>query len=190
MVALSDVKRWNAAQLDEIFQTVQQRLHILTQSGDDFSKIMPVDGWSGPAADTASSAHHSLLTRIDKLAAGASVVAKAIGQAADAITGVQHAITNAEALAAKYGYRIAEDGTLIAPSPRTTRHRTSTPRTAPESAPRSPTQSPRPCAPPTTSTPWTAFPPTSATKPTASCSPSSTTTSNANATTCSTGWTA
>ncbi|WP_410669440.1 alpha/beta hydrolase [Amycolatopsis sp. cmx-4-68] len=112
MVALSDVKRWNTGQLDEIFQTVQQQLQVLTHSGDDFGNVMPVEGWSGPSAETAGSAHHSLMSRIDKMAAGASIVAKAIGQAADAITSVQHAITDAEALAGKYGYRIAEDGTV------------------------------------------------------------------------------
>ena len=35
---LSDVKRWNTGQLDKIFRTVQQRLQILTHSGDDDGK--------------------------------------------------------------------------------------------------------------------------------------------------------
>lgn len=112
MVSLSDVKRWNTGQLDEIAHTMQQRLQILTHSGDDFDTVMPVEGWAGPAADNAGSAHHSLMSRIDKLAAGASIVAKALGQAADAVTGVQHAITNAEELARRYGYQIADNGTV------------------------------------------------------------------------------
>ncbi|WP_409462444.1 alpha/beta hydrolase [Amycolatopsis sp. GA6-003] len=110
MVGLSDVKRWNTGQLDEIFKTVQQRLQILTHSGDDFGKVIPVADWSGPAADNARSAHSNLMFRIDKMAAGASIVGKAIGQAADAITGVQHAIAGAEELARKYGYQIADNG--------------------------------------------------------------------------------
>ncbi|WP_233573662.1 hypothetical protein [Amycolatopsis panacis] len=109
---MSDVKRWNAGQLDQIFQTVQQRLQVLTHSGDDFGKVIPIEGWEGPAADTAGSAHKSLMSRLDKLAAGASIVHKAIGQAADAITGVQHAITNAEELAGRYGYQIADNGAV------------------------------------------------------------------------------
>jgi hypothetical protein len=112
MVSLSDVKRWNTGQLDEIAHTMQQRLQILTHSGDDFGKVMPVEGWAGPAADTATSTHHGMMSRIDKLAAGASIVAKALGQAADAITGVQHAIANAEELARKYGYQIADNGAV------------------------------------------------------------------------------
>ena len=57
------------------------------------------------------------MSRIEKLAAGASIVHKAIGQAADAITGVQHAIANAEELAGKYGYRVADNGEVIDPYP-------------------------------------------------------------------------
>jgi hypothetical protein len=112
MVSLSDVKRWNTGQLDEIFRTVQQRLQVLIHSGDDYGKVFPVDGWEGPATDNAGSVHQGLMFRIDKLAAGASIVNKSIGQAADAITGVQHAIANAEELARKYGYQIADNGTV------------------------------------------------------------------------------
>ncbi|RJQ82678.1 alpha/beta hydrolase [Amycolatopsis panacis] len=112
MVSVSDVKRWNIGQLDEIFRTVQQRLQVLTHSGDDYGKVFPVEGWAGPAADNAGSTHQGLMFRIDKMAAGASIVGKSIGQAADAISGVQHAIANAEELARKYGYQIAGNGTV------------------------------------------------------------------------------
>ena len=117
MVSVPDVKRWNTGQLDEIFQTAQQRLQALTHSGDDFGKVAPVADWSGPAADNANSAHRDLMVRVDKLASGASIVSKSIGQAADAITGVQHAIAGAEELARKHRYQITDNGTVtIRPS--------------------------------------------------------------------------
>jgi len=50
---------------------------------------------------------------MDTMAAGAAIVSKSIGQAADAITGVQHAIANAEELARKYGYQIADNGNWL-----------------------------------------------------------------------------
>ncbi|MEV6621577.1 hypothetical protein AB0M83_36720 [Amycolatopsis sp. NPDC051106] len=112
MVSLSDVKRWNTAQLEEIHTTIRRQLDVLIHSGDDFGKTVPVDGWSGPAADTATSAHRALMARIDKLAAGASIVGKAIAQASDAITGVQRAVTNAEEYARKYGYHITDTGAV------------------------------------------------------------------------------
>ncbi|UOZ04063.1 alpha/beta hydrolase [Amycolatopsis sp. WQ 127309] len=106
------MKRWNTTQLDEIYTAIRRQLDVLIHSGDDFGKAVPVNDWTGPAADTAGSAHRALMSRIDKLAAGASIVGKAITQAADAITGVQNAITNAEELALKYGYQITDSGTV------------------------------------------------------------------------------
>ncbi|PKV92928.1 hypothetical protein ATK30_3760 [Amycolatopsis echigonensis] len=44
MASVSEVKRWNAAALNEIATTMQQREQVLTNSGDDFGKIMPIDG--------------------------------------------------------------------------------------------------------------------------------------------------
>src|SRR4030088_1111800 len=88
------------------------RMQILIHSGDDYGKVIPVEGWSGPAAGNADSAHRSLMSRVEKMAAGMSIISKSIGQASDAILGVQHAITNAEELARKYGYQVAENGAV------------------------------------------------------------------------------
>jgi hypothetical protein len=91
---------------------VQQQLQILIHSGDDYGKVIPVEGWSGPAAGNADSAHRSLMSRVEKMAAGMSIISKSIGQVSDAILGVQHAITNAEELARKYGYQVADNGAV------------------------------------------------------------------------------
>lgn len=113
MVALSDVKRWNPGALNNIASTVQQREQILTHSGDDFAKVLPVESWSGPAADNAVSTHRALIFEIDKMTAGASAVGKALAQASDAIPAVQQAIANAEELARKYGYQVTDAGAVI-----------------------------------------------------------------------------
>ncbi|GAA3534468.1 hypothetical protein GCM10022222_17510 [Amycolatopsis ultiminotia] len=81
MVSLGDVKRWNPGALNKTATTMQQREQVLVHSGDDFLKIIPVEGWSGPAADNAASAQDDLRFRIDKMAAGAAVVHKALMQA-------------------------------------------------------------------------------------------------------------
>lgn len=113
MVSLADVKRWKPGVLEEVLRTVQKREQILIYSGDDLGRVIPAEGWSGPAAVTAGSAHQSLMSRLDTMAAGVSIVAKAIGQASDAIPAVQHAITNAEELALKYGFQVGDDGQVI-----------------------------------------------------------------------------
>src|ERR1700716_4336849 len=113
MVSLTDVKRWNSAALNEIAQTTWQREQVLIHSGDDFGKVVPVEGWTGPAADNAASAHRSLMSRVDKMAAGSSIVTKALMQASDAIPAMQRAITNAEDLARKYGYQVGDNGQVV-----------------------------------------------------------------------------
>ena len=110
---LTDVKRWNPGVLEDVLRTVQQREKILIYSADDFGRVIPAEGWSGPAAVTAGSAHQSLMSRLDTMVAGVSIVAKTIGQASDAIPAVQHAITNAEELAFKYGFQVGDDGQVI-----------------------------------------------------------------------------
>lgn len=112
MVSLGDVKRWNAGALDSVGQTLRQRQAVLLHSGDDFARTIPVAGWQGAAADNAASVHRSLVSPLDHLAAGASIVTKTIQQAADAIPAVQRAITDAEELARKYGFAIRDDGSI------------------------------------------------------------------------------
>ena len=82
---------------------------LVTPPGELDALTIPVEGWSGPAAGNADSAHRSLMSRVEKMAAGMSIISKSIGQASDAILGVQHAITNAEELAWKYGYQVADN---------------------------------------------------------------------------------
>jgi hypothetical protein len=113
MVSFADVKRWNTGHLDDILRTMQDQVQILTHSGDDYGKVVPVDGWTGEASDNAGFAHRSLMSRMDKLAAGASIISKAIGEASDAIPAVQRAIANAEEFARTYGYQIADNGAII-----------------------------------------------------------------------------
>jgi hypothetical protein len=112
MVALGDVKRWNVGTLEQVFQTVQQRQQVLVSSGDDFRSVVPVDGWEGKAADAMADAHNSLFSALDYLAAGTSIVNKAVAQAADAIPAVQGDISDAEELASRYGYQIEDDGSI------------------------------------------------------------------------------
>lgn len=74
---------------------------------------MPVGGWTGPAADSAMAQHRAHLRGLDTYAAGAAALGKAVGQAADAVIGVQNAVKNAEELARKYGFALTGDGAVV-----------------------------------------------------------------------------
>lgn len=113
MVSLADVRAWNPGTLDEICSTLQAPTQILIHDGDDYGKVMPVEGWTGPAADAAAAQHRAHLRGLDTYAAGAAALGKGIGQAADAVIGVQNALKNAEELARKYGFALAGDGAVV-----------------------------------------------------------------------------
>ncbi|GAB3372618.1 alpha/beta hydrolase [Amycolatopsis echigonensis] len=111
-MSLADVRSWNPGVLDEICSDLQARVKVLVNEGEDYGKLLPVEGWSGPAADAAAAQHKTHMQGLDTYVAGASALSKAVGQAADAILGVQAAIKNADELARKYGYAITADGAI------------------------------------------------------------------------------
>ncbi|MBB2504301.1 alpha/beta hydrolase [Amycolatopsis echigonensis] len=93
-----------------MFSVLQIRTQVLIHDGDDYGKVMPVEGWSGPAADDAAAQHKAHMQALDAYAAGAAALGKAVGQASDAIVAVQTAIYNADELARKYGFEITDAG--------------------------------------------------------------------------------
>ncbi|RJQ91258.1 alpha/beta hydrolase [Amycolatopsis panacis] len=113
MVSLADIRAWNHGALDEICSLLQARTQVLVNEGDDYGKALPVEGWTGPAADNAAGQHRALMRQLDTIAAGAAALGKAIGQAADAIIGVQSALKNADELARKYGFALTADGAIV-----------------------------------------------------------------------------
>ncbi|WP_409466315.1 alpha/beta hydrolase [Amycolatopsis sp. GA6-003] len=112
MVSLADVRAWDPGVLDEVCSGVQAKVQVLTNEGDDYGKLLPVDGWSGPAAEGAAAQHKTHMQGLDTYVAGAAAIGKAVGQAADAVLAVQAAIKNADELARKYGFAITADGAI------------------------------------------------------------------------------
>ena len=113
MVSLADIRAWNSGVLDEICALLRVRTQVLVNDGDDYGKVLPVEGWTGSAADNAAGQHQALMRQLDTIAAGASAMGKAVGQASDAVLGVQEALKNADELARKYGFAITADGAIV-----------------------------------------------------------------------------
>ncbi|WP_134670104.1 MULTISPECIES: alpha/beta hydrolase [unclassified Amycolatopsis] len=113
MVSLADVRAWNPNVLDEVCSAVRAKVQVLVSEGDDYGKLLPVDGWSGPAAEGAAAQHKTHMQGLDTYVAGVAAIGKAVGQAADAILAVQAAIKNADELARKYGFAITADGAIV-----------------------------------------------------------------------------
>jgi hypothetical protein len=113
MATLTDVRRWNAAQLEQVAEQLRVRQQTLTSYGDEFTRVLPVAGWTGTAADAATDQHRTLTTWLDQAAGGVAVVGKALSQASDAIPALQHAIVNAQELAARYGFQVTDAGAVV-----------------------------------------------------------------------------
>ena len=113
MATLAEVKRWNGAAIDQIAAAMRQRQETLIRSGDEFTRVLPVSGWTGQAAEKAAAHHKTLTIWLDQAAGGVASVSKALTQAADAIPAVQRAIGDAEHLADKYGFQVTDDGQVV-----------------------------------------------------------------------------
>jgi hypothetical protein len=117
MVALVDVRRWNAAGLHAAIArltTAQQRLVEL-----DFGLAgsRPPAGWLGVAADGAKAEQEHLAERLRRFTAGVAAVRPGVAEAADAITGLHRGIEAAEGLARAHGFAVGPDGTVADVAP-------------------------------------------------------------------------
>ncbi|SDM91035.1 alpha/beta hydrolase [Allokutzneria albata] len=113
MVSVSDVRRWRQPTLDAAFQALGSRRDTLVGFDDELHGTKSPPGWSGPAAEAATKHHGELTERMRRLVAGISAVRRAVGEAADAVKAVQRALGDAEHMAGKHGFSIADDGKIF-----------------------------------------------------------------------------
>ncbi|MCP3797769.1 alpha/beta hydrolase family protein [Allokutzneria sp. A3M-2-11 16] len=113
MVSVSDVRRWRQPALDTAFQALGSRRDTLVGFDDELHATRSPAGWTGPAAEAATKHHGELTERMRRLVAGISAVRRAVGEAADAVKAVQRALGDAEHLAGRYGFSIADDGKIV-----------------------------------------------------------------------------
>ncbi|WP_086825396.1 alpha/beta hydrolase [Allokutzneria sp. NRRL B-24872] len=113
MVSVSDVRRWRPPTLDGVFQALGSRRDTLVGFDDELHATRSPAGWTGSAAEAAAKHHGELTERMRRLVAGISAVRRATGEAADAVKAVQRALGDAEHLAGRYGFSIADDGKIV-----------------------------------------------------------------------------
>ncbi|PRX47755.1 alpha/beta hydrolase family protein [Prauserella shujinwangii] len=112
MVAFGDVRRWRPEPLDEAEQQLKSRCERLLALADEFADMAIPESWTGPAADAAGARRTRLTDRMERLVAGTSAARTALMNAADAVIGLRHAVTEAVELASANGFALAEDGTV------------------------------------------------------------------------------
>ncbi|MBP2471789.1 hypothetical protein JOF53_000661 [Crossiella equi] len=114
MVALSQIRRWRPAELDAAFDALAKRRDSLVRLDDSLLAAKPPGDWSGTAAELAALAHRKLADRMERIVAGVSAVRRAVGEASDAIQALHRALGEADALAARYQFRITDEAVVDA----------------------------------------------------------------------------
>ncbi|WP_246076488.1 alpha/beta hydrolase [Amycolatopsis cihanbeyliensis] len=85
--------------------------------GDDLRDINTPDGWSGDAAGAAANAANGIIDGLEEYSAEIAAMRRGMAATGDAITGIQHGVTEAESLAATHHFRIGDEGAIIDEGP-------------------------------------------------------------------------
>lgn len=112
MVALADVRRWDAAAVEAAFTGFGAVRDRLLQLDFDLAGSRPPDGWRGTAADAARAEQERLAERLRRVVAGLAAVRPTVAAAADAVAGIRRDLAEADAAAAAGGFAIGPDGTV------------------------------------------------------------------------------
>lgn len=118
MVALADVRRWDAAGLEEALRGLGRVRDRVVDLDGELATAIPGDAvWQGVAAGRARSAHEGLAERLRRVAAGMSAARVALADAADAVAAIPAELRRADDLAARHGFTIGPDGAVTDPNP-------------------------------------------------------------------------
>lgn len=116
VVALADVRRWDAAGLETTIAALATSRDALVELDHGLTAARPAD-WTGAAADRAGVEHERIGEQLRRIVAGASAVRRGVADTADSIAALHDGIAMAEALATANGFFVGVDGTVtdIAP---------------------------------------------------------------------------
>jgi hypothetical protein len=107
------VRDWRPEELDTAYQQLNRQIETLTYLNDDLTAAAIPQGWTGKAARTADKAHSKLVDRMECIVAEVAAVKRTVGEAAEAVRGIQNSIGLTDHLASSNGYRIGGDGSVV-----------------------------------------------------------------------------
>lgn len=117
MASYGDVRRWRPGPLDDTEQQLKRKADSLLRLNDEFADMAAPREWTGDAASSARQEHGRITDRMEEIVASVSAARSGVGNAADAITGLGHAVEEAEELARAHGFAIGDDGAVNDVSP-------------------------------------------------------------------------
>lgn len=94
---------------------VQARGEQLLGLADELAGAGAPPGWTGDGAQAAIKSRDQLADWMEHVVASASAVQRGLYEAADAVTGLQHAVTETDGLAAAHRFQISDAGGVVDP---------------------------------------------------------------------------
>lgn len=113
MVALSDLRRWDAGGVESVFVALGDASRELGRIEERAAtaRTSP-QAWQGTTADAARAGHDALVARLQALRAGVDAARFRVADAADAVEDVRAQLADVDAQAAATGFAIGSDGSV------------------------------------------------------------------------------
>ncbi len=112
MASYGEVRRWRPGPLEDTEQQLKRKSDSLLRLNDEFAEMAAPREWTGDAATSARQEHGRITDRMEQIVASVSASRTAVGDAADAIIGLVHAVEVADGLAQAHGFAIGDDGAI------------------------------------------------------------------------------
>ncbi|RJO78276.1 phage head morphogenesis protein [Nocardia panacis] len=110
MITISDIDRWNVADIEKVFQVCADHADHCDQRATDLGSLETFQTWDGQAADAAKSAIGKTRKDFDDHGNHVSAVAAAAKTAADEVATIKTKLGGLRDQAAKGGLGIGDDG--------------------------------------------------------------------------------
>ncbi|SHH00844.1 hypothetical protein SAMN05444320_11852 [Streptoalloteichus hindustanus] len=111
-MSYGDVRRWRDEPLDEAERLLRARSDTLVGLADELTDMARPGDWHGEAADAARQRCARLADELEHLVAGVNAARTGIMAAADGLTGLEHLVAEAEALARAHHFTIDHTGVV------------------------------------------------------------------------------
>jgi Alpha/beta hydrolase len=113
MADFGDVRRWDPEPLNASVGELNRRCDQLLGLADELTAACQPAGWVGDAAYVAATEARKHTDKLEEQVAGVAAVRRALAEAADAITGLRHAVAEIDSLAHANGFEVVDNGSVV-----------------------------------------------------------------------------
>ncbi|MCE7011346.1 alpha/beta hydrolase family protein [Kibdelosporangium philippinense] len=119
MPSYGDIRKWQSGPLDTSVGDLNRCCDELIGLSDELAATGTPHGWTGQSADQARAKREELNNRMERLVAGVAAVRRGMGEAADAVEALGHAVKETEDIAQHHHFVIRDDGSIVDNAPET-----------------------------------------------------------------------